>query len=241
MIDELQLFRGKDYVINDFIIIRQPTLDEICDYGEKKYYSMVSAICATPSEYKVQLHDLGVDYEDVSEFEFFAMLSNSLTPKDTAILFGDLDFSAFNMMHNVDTDENILCDLSNNIVIDNAIYMMITNYLRTIHGFKKRVDKAGNAHTKKYLIERERRRQARLKNKPFKSMLVPLISAMTNCEQFKYNHDTVWDLHIYTFNDCVKRISKIKNYNYIMQGYYAGNVDLSKVSSDSLNWLGDLS
>ena len=49
-VDELQLYFGDDYVINDFIKITQPTIGEIVKYGEAKYFSMVYTFCAIPSD-----------------------------------------------------------------------------------------------------------------------------------------------------------------------------------------------
>lgn len=72
-------------------------------------------------------------------------------------------------------------------------------------------------------------------------MLVPLVSAMVNCEQFKYDHNTVWNLPIYVFMDSVKRIQKLKNYNQLMQGVYAGTIDSKTLSQDSFDWMGSLS
>ena len=240
--DELQLFRGKDYKLNDKITIHHPTLNEICDYGEQKYYSMVSNLCATPSDFKVQLLDnFGIDYEEVSDFEMFSMISRSLTVEDTSIILGELDFKFFILAENTQTNELVLYDKQNDIVIDKAIYLLMVEYLRSIHGFERRVDKAGNEHTKKYLINRERRQLQRQKNKKYTSMLVPLVSAMVNCEQFKYNHSTVWNLPVYVFMDSVKRIQKLKNYNQLMQGLYAGTIDSKTLSEDSLNWMGSLS
>lgn len=242
MIDELQLFRGKDYIVNEHITIHHPTLNEICDYGEQKYYSMVSTLCATPSDYKVFLFDnLGVDYEKITEFEFFCTLCKGLSINETSILFGDLDFGCFDLAQNNQNGQIILYDNIHHIVIDEALYKIITEYLRCIHNFEKRVDIAGNAHTKKYLIDKERRQQQRRKKEKYKSMLIPLVSAMVNCEQFKYNHNTVWELPIYVFMDSVKRIQKLKNYNQLMQGVYAGTIDLKTLSQDSFNWMGSLS
>lgn len=242
MIDELQLFRGHDYVINEFITIHHPTLNEICDYGEKKYYSMVSNLCATPSDYKVFLFDnYGIYYEDISEFEFFCTLSRGFLVDETSILFGDLDFSCFDLAKNTQNGQMVLYDSIHNIIIDEALYKIITDYLRHIHNFEKRNDIAGNDHTKKYLIEKERRQQKRKKNEKYRSMLVPLVSAMVNCEQFKYDHNTVWNLPIYVFMDSVKRIQKLKNYNQLMQGVYAGTIDSKTLSQDSFDWMGSLS
>ena len=158
MIDELQLFYRKDYVVNDLISIHHPTLDEICTYGEQKYFAMVSGLCATPSDYKVFLFDnLGIDYEEISEFDLFCSLCGRFTKKETSILFGELDFSCFKLVLNQQNEQMILYDDKHNIVIDESLYRIITDYLRRIHNFEKRNDIAGNAHTKKYLIDKERR------------------------------------------------------------------------------------
>lgn len=238
MIDELQLYRGQDYVINRHITVHHPTLSEICTYGEQKYYSMVSKLCATPSDYKVQLFDqFGIDYEEIEEFEFFQMICLGSANSETNIILGTLNLPSFKTVQN-QNGEYILYDAVTKTIIDRSIYMLLSSYLRRIHHFEKNSSKAGNEHTKNYLLEKERRQLERRKQEHYHSMLIPLISAMTNCEQFKYNYHTVWDLPIYAFMDCVKRIQKLKNYNYMMQGVYAGNVEFKTLSQESLNWMG---
>lgn len=239
-LDELLLFRGKDYVINDKISIHHPTLNEIADYGEQEYYGLVSRLTCVPSDYKVQLFDMGVDYEEISEFDMFALMCNGLEVDETYILFGDLNFAGLKLMQHNNTGEMMLYNYEQDFVIDRCVYEIIVEYLRKIHGFEKNIEMAGNKYTKQILIDEARNLQEQNKNKPYKSMLIPLISALTNTADFKYSHSTVWDLPIYVFMDSVKRIQKIKNYNYLMQGAYSGNVDTKKISKDELNWLGEL-
>lgn len=242
MIDELQLFRGNDYVINQNIIIHHPNLDEICNFGEEDYYKMVSCFCSIPSDYKVMLLDnYGIDYEKISEFEFFVLINQIFLNFDTSILFGDLNFKLFKPVQNTQNGELVLYNESQDAVIDNAIYQLIVSYLRKIHGFEKKVDIGGNEHTKQYIIQKERRVLKRVKNKEFKSILIPLISAMVNSSEFKYNYENVWVLPIYIFMDSVKRIQRIKNYNYMMQGVYSGTLDSKNLLEDGSNWMGNLS
>ena len=40
-IDELQLYVGRDFQVNDYIKIHIPRVGEIVDYGEKEYYQMI--------------------------------------------------------------------------------------------------------------------------------------------------------------------------------------------------------
>lgn len=242
MIDELQLFKGQDYVINDHITIKQPTLGQICDYGERDYYSMIFMLCATPSDYKVQLLDFyNEDYEAVDEFDFFIRLCLHLKKEQTGILFGDLDFQKFQLEKSDYNGEMILVDKQSHTAIDSVIYFMIVSYLRKLHNIEKNISVGGNSHTKAYLLEKERRRMQHEKNKKYESMLMPQVSALVNCEQFKYDYKTVWDLPIYVFLDSVKRIQKIKNYNQTMQGVYSGTVDLKSISLEKLNWMGSFS
>lgn len=239
--DKLQLFRGKDYKVNDYITIHHPTLEEICEFGEAKYFNVLSCFVATPSNFKVQLDDMGVDYTKISEYELFLMFCGGLTPDSTSIFFGDeLDFSSFRLYKNKETGEPILYHMAYDYVIDKVIATIISSYLRTIHFIERKVDIPGNANTRKYIIDSERRRQNRMRNRPYESMLVDLVSAMVNCEQFKYNHKTIWQLPVYTFYDSVRRIQKIKDCNYMMQGIYAGTVDPKKIPQDKLDWMGSI-
>ena len=57
MIESLRVFRGRDYVINDGIRIRQPNIGEIEEYGEKKYFSLIRGLTATPADRKVEIWD----------------------------------------------------------------------------------------------------------------------------------------------------------------------------------------
>lgn len=68
-----------------------------------------------------------------------------------------------------------------------------------------------------------------------------LVSAMVNSEGFKYNHKEVWNMKINAFMDSVQRISKIKDSSLILQSGYSGfGVDLKKIPSKRLDWLGEL-
>ena len=80
MNDELRLLRnaslGLEYAVNDSIKIRNPTLGEICEFGEQEYYGMATALTCNPSAYKVALHDMGIDYTTLTDFDFHAKGSN---------------------------------------------------------------------------------------------------------------------------------------------------------------------
>ena len=239
MLDELQLFRGEDFVVNDYLTIHHPSIGEISDFGEQRYYATVFMLCATPSDYKVVLwDDMHLDWEQVDEFEFFDVLRQALPADDISLLLGNFPLKDLALGINPQNGESVLySEESGKICFDRAAYIEMTTFLRQLHGLEKRCDVAGNEQSKRYLLEKERRAQGR-RRKEEGSSFVSLVSGMVNCEQFKYDYDRVWDLPIYTFLDSVKRIQKVKNYDHLMQGAYNGTVDIGKISPDTLNWLG---
>ena len=237
LFDELQLFRGKDFKVNDYISIHHPTLDEICDIGEWEYYSDVSLLTCTPSQYKVQLFDMGIDYATVSDYEFFLMMYRYLSEKVSRLLFCGTNIGDFQLGKKHENDSLVLYEPNDGLILDEMGYLLISEFLRTIHFFEKVIEKPGNEKARKYLIDRDRRKMNRNKDKPHKSVLKPLVSAMVNCEQFKYNHKSVWDMPIYAFNDSVRQIQKVKNYDSLMFGVYSGNVDTQKINQKDLTWI----
>jgi hypothetical protein len=120
-VDEIQLYFGDDYIINDQIIINQPRIGDIIACGEAAYFSMVHTLTAIPSDMKSQLWDIGIDWMEIQDFDLFCMLSQTLTPDRTGILFGDLDFSKLRPFRNKEGNV-VLADKENGILIDEEIY-----------------------------------------------------------------------------------------------------------------------
>lgn len=176
--DSLFIYFGDDYVINDHIKIHQPTIGEVADYGEAQYFSMVHSLCAIPSDMKAILWDMGIDWCELDDFSLFQMLSQTLTPDKTGILFGDLDFSKMRPFKNKQNDEIVLADKETGIIIDKLIYIRIVTYLRKLHNITPKVEKTKSKTVKKWLIEEDRKKMETSKNKPFRSYLLPLISAV---------------------------------------------------------------
>ena len=69
--DDLSIYRGKDIIITDHIKIRQPTIGEIEEYGEKEYFSLISIFIATPFDMIAQLDQQGIDFTQITDFDLF--------------------------------------------------------------------------------------------------------------------------------------------------------------------------
>ncbi|MCM1120391.1 MAG: hypothetical protein NC543_13640 [bacterium] len=242
--DELRIYRGEDFVISEHIKIHQPSLSEICEYGEREYYSMIYNLTATPQSMKSQLWDIHIDYTTITPFELFYSLLYKFYPQEkTSILFGDLDLNQFQVMRR-EEDEAVLlwqCIDHANVIIDEFTYNTIIDYLRKVHLIQKDEKIPANETTKMLLIEDAKEEYERSKNRAYHSQLKNLISSMVNCEGFKYNHSQVWNMKINAFMDSVKRISKIKNADLLLQSGYSGfGVNLKEINEKQLNWLGEL-
>ncbi len=242
--DELKIYRGQDYIVSDHIVIHQATLEEICQYGEQDYYSMVYQLTATPQSMKYQLWKMGVDYTSITPFElFYSTLCKLYPQKKTSILFGNLDLNRFQIMQHKENGSVFLYqDIENQpVIIDESTYDRMMNYICQVHMIQRDNKLPANESTKMILIEDARDEYERNKNKEYHSQLKNMISAMVNCEGFKYNHSEVWNMKINAFMDSVRRVSKIKNANLLLQSGYSGfGINLKEISNKQLDWLGEL-
>ncbi|MCI8299244.1 MAG: hypothetical protein HFI69_02655 [Lachnospiraceae bacterium] len=240
--DELQIYRGKDYDLAPGITIHQPTLDEICDYGERAYWSMIYTLTSTSADLKFQLYDMGMDYTKISDFTLFSnLLAPSCCQSETSIITGELDLTKYELAKNEGSEEIVMYDFENDLVITEQLYLKFADILRRMHGLKRNSQLPANEATRQILIEDAREEYERQKETPYVSQLKNLVSALINCPGFKYDHTRVWDMKINAFLDSVKRISKITNATLLLQSGYSGfGINLKEIPEKQLNWLGEL-
>ncbi len=240
MLDQLKAYRKIEYPINSKITVRQPTLDEVCEYGEREYLGLVHTLCATPSDRKVDIWDsLHVYWDTVDEYELFISLFRALKGIDISIVLPGIVVDDFVPMIHTQTKQIVLRN-SDGVVIDRAIHSILTDYLRSVHKLTKNVDFGCNDYTKDIMIEDDRDEREMLGRKEYRSNLLPLISTMTNDEGFKYRYDDIWGLPIGVFMDAVVRVSHRRNYDQLMTGIYTGNIDVKKINKKELNLFGEL-
>ena len=71
-VDDLKIYRGSDIRITNKIIVTQPTIDQIIEFGEKRYFSAVHTLTGVGADFKWQLWDyFGIDYTQIDDFELF--------------------------------------------------------------------------------------------------------------------------------------------------------------------------
>lgn len=225
--------------ITSKISVRIPTVGEIL-MDEQRYYSIISSLTATPYQYMVQLDDMGVDYTQITDYELFMMLFPMFAKQDLSIIFGDLNMSDYSVYFDNTNATNIIYSPTNGMdcKIDEFVYMQLSDTLRKINNLEKIKAKPGNEEAKRYLLEKERKRQRRNAGKPYEPYLEKLVIALVNRPEFKYNYEETMDLSIYKFNQSFKQIQTSITFDKTMIGVYAGTVDTSKMKDkSSLSWI----
>ena len=233
-VDELGLYFGDPYKVNDYITITLPKIGDVVKYGERQYYAMIQTITAIPSEMKSQLWDMGIDWTQITDFQLFMMLAPTLSKDKTSILFGDLNLQTLRPFENPQNETVYLGDPETGVIIDELAYGKISSYLCSAHNLTKKVEKAANEYTKKFMIDEDRQKIAYNSQQPYKSFLRPIISAV-KC-RMGYTLDYVKNMGLYEFMDDLSRLQIIVHSDALLQGSYSGMVDTKKIPKKEFDW-----
>lgn len=236
------LLNKKSVQITDQITIRIPTVGEVLK-NESNYFSLVSIMTSTPFQYMVQLDDIGIDYTKITDYQMFRLLFPIYAQNDTSIIFGDLCLSDLQEYYDESTNLTVLYGLESDVKIDEFVYSNMAKLMRQINSIKYERKKPKGEHTKKYLLEKERRHlknleRMRKKKEYEQSDFELMVIALVNNHNFKYDYESVMNLSIYNFYQSLRQIQHQIDFNNIMRGIYAGTVDSSKLTDRSvLSWI----
>lgn len=229
-------------MVNDYITIHNPTVEEVEKYGEEKYVNLLHAFVRRPYDIAVELDDKGVDYQTLTDWDLF-LDTIYLLPKDyTSILFGDLDFSNFRPYTDVEKGINILIDITNpQRVIDEVIFKHMTFYLRYVNYIDEKIEyDMGNEIGKKFLLKRMRRKQKKMlddyKSGKIKkhSTLAGMIRYCVNNPGFKYDYDGVMNLKITQLYESYHMLTYNNDRDHVINGIYNATIDVSKMKDKSI-------
>ncbi len=206
------------------------------DFGEDSYFRMAQAFSSVPYDAQLWLDDMGIDYQEISEFELFYLILCGYRGKDLSLLFGPLDLS--HMEYGRKTDGSyVIFDSSQELEIDEMLQREISDGIRIIHGWKRTEKTAGNQESKKYTLEKLRKQQKRSQKKKGGKYLEDLVVAMVNHHDFKYDYASVRKLNIYCFNRSVSQIQHNRNAGLLLQAVYNGKIDSSKIDEKSMGFI----
>ncbi len=237
-ISDLFCWSGEPLVINDKITVHQPTVREIISCDEATYFNTVSTLCSTSSNMKYPLFKMGLDWEQVNDWQMAIMLWPSFSQEKTQLIFGDLDLSKLKPFDNPKTGGIVLRNPETEVIIDEAIYLHIVEYLRKVHGFTRAHDKASSKFAHEMAIEMDKEEIEKNKNKEYKSFLFPLISSLKGRQG--YTKQYILDMQIFEIMEEINRLQIIVSTDALLIGMNSGMVDTSKIPKENFNWMREI-
>lgn len=172
------------------------------------------------------------------------------TKKVFSLILGDSNIAYFrfieeNVEKTADIPDNTLIppkgffyNDKDKTIINEKIYVKMAETIRKINLYEYKKGRPANKSAKKYLFEKEKRKQKRQKNRQFPVYFENLVVAMVNNQGFKYDYEEVNELSLYKFNRSFQQISHNIKFSNTMRGIYAGTVDSSKLTDKSvLSWV----
>lgn len=244
--DPLKMYFREDYFVKGIRIV-QPTIGNILDIGESKFYSGLSPFLYNSTSIRVMLWDLPqrIDWCNVKDIEVFGILKNMTNTDNSAIrlLFPDYRIEHMQLMQLNEKNSNecqlFLYDEENDFVLNESEYMEIAEYIRTLLNIHPKIEKAKGKTTKQWMIDEDRMNMAQRDEKNT-STLLPLISACINHPGFKYKLQELRDVGIYEFMDSVQRLQIYESTIALLGGSYSGFADMSKVPKEQFNFMREL-
>lgn len=254
----LQLYFGDPYQVSDKILVYQPTIGGILEYdkkfGESEFWSMLNVFIGNTTSYRLLLWDMGIDWNEISDFQLFSLLIKTLKVENTEILFGDLDLSSFDaymkQIPNEDESNNkeesepkqemILWNPELDIEINKDIYKNIALYIRTMFNIFPKVEKAKGKTTKKWIIEEDRMNLANAKKEDTTSTFLPLIESCCCHPGFKYKKNELREVGIYEFMRNVQRLQVYESTTALLKGMYSGFIDTKGIDKEEFDFMRDI-
>lgn len=240
-IENLSLISRKTYKYNDNIIINIPTLRQVRgenDSEESMFWSDINLFVQTPSDMISELDSMGIDFEQVSDYELFILLFFMRKKTDNthdSILFKNLSLWDLEI---TDIDgKTVFVDGSGTTIIDETVYNDIAQIISTFTGHKRTPKKKfGNAFAKKKRIEQDYRQKEKARNSKKKqsNFLDSIILRLVCNANFPYNFETILDVTIYDLIYSLKQIDKDIEVTDLMQSRLVGN-DLTKIPREQLS------
>ena len=232
--DKLQLYFAMPYVVDvegaeGTITIKQPTVRDLVEKGEEKFFSNLNIFVANTTTYRLALYTTIDDW--------FSQL-----------LFGEgFSFAKFQIYEKTISEEEtyiVLYSEELNIEINEAVYKQINGYLQYIFKFFPEEKTTKDKILKKWFINKDKKDleilHKKVKDKEKETSIVSLISSCVNHAGFKYNSKQILDIGICEFYDSIQRLQVYESTTAVMKGMFSGFVDTSKIKPDEYNFMKEI-
>lgn len=247
-----KFMRRKPIKIVDGIYFHHHSMDEIEEkVGYNNYNKIVTCATKEPYEFEYHLEDCGINYEDVTYFHLFVMLSCN----ESKIKFEDVEYTetemtikVMNLMFDGEFEIRQLVDEKeekypiNNIVFYNNktggyigrdnmhLLKAMFSKMYYIKPQKRRI--AANEYAKE-LIKRD---MSRMSADGIDNDIYSIIASLIWSPNCKETNDSIWSLTPYDIYTGYLTVEKLLNYSQTMMGYFTGNISAKDINFNKIHW-----
>lgn len=245
----LRMYFGEDYVINEKIKIHQPSIQDFIDSeNESDIYGVITPFVSNTTAYRLQLWDMGIDWNKISNLELFSILIKSIDFNYSKLIFGDIDFSTFNLYQKQVNEETTLTLYSQefDLEINEDTRNKMCKYIQFMfNSFPPEEEFTSSKTLKQDLINKDRQKLIQKKkeiseNKNQQSLL-SMISFYLNHPGCKYKKNELREVGYFEFMYNIQRLQIYESTRALINGSYCGMCDLSKVNKNEFNFMRDVS
>lgn len=243
--DPLYVYFGDDYIINDKIKIHQPRIEDFIKNKENNIYDVITPFITNTTGCRVKLWDNGIDWNKISNFELFAVMIKNINYKYSQIIFGDIDFSKFQLIEKSKNNSSELT-LYNPVIdleIDEDTRQKMCKYIQyAFCAFPPEEEFTSNKTLKQELINNDKQKiitQRKSNNGTNGNNLLSMISFCLNHPGFKYKKTELREVCIAEFMDSVQRLQIYESTRALYNGMYSGFVDTSKINKKEFDFMRD--
>lgn len=241
----LRVYFGDDYVVNDRITIHQPSIQDFIDSdNESDIYHVIAPFTANTTGYRVQLWDIGIDWNKISNLELFSILIKTIDFKYSQLIFGDINFSTFNLYEKQNGDEKVLTLYSPemDLEIDEVTMNKMCKYIQFMFSSYPPEEEFTSSKTlKQELINNDKQKLLlRKKEGDGGQSLLSMIAFYLNHPGCKYKKNELREVGYFEFMYNIQRLQIYESTRAIYGGLYSGMCDLSKVDPKEFNFMRDV-
>jgi hypothetical protein len=242
------LLYGDIYPLNNNIAIKNPSIQDIIDFGESKYYALINLFLMYPNDFILELYrmcneDFDASYElykTLNQYDlFFLAYSNNLEYNNKLMSFFFGENIQFQPSRYKETNAKILWDDNKDVVLDLTSFIIMSKYIMAINNLqedKRNENVMGKMFYKSELDTKKdneagdivQREKDKLSGKR-DNRIQKLITKITIASSFK--REDLLKMKVYEFHQTVKEIIGFVYWGFRMNGLYSGNVDISKMKS----------
>ena len=244
----LKMYFGDDYKINEKIIIHQPSIQDFIDSEDQNaIYDTIMPFTSNTTGHRLQLWEMGIDWNKISNYELFSVLIKKMDYKYSKILFGDIDFSTFQLFE-TEKDGNIEAVLYSDeldMIMDQKTVDKMCSYIQYMFSmFPPEEEFTSSKILKQDLINKDRQKKAQrlkeLKENGESQGLLTMISFYLNHPGCKYKKNELREIGYFEFMYNIQRLQIYESTHALFNGMYSGMCDLSKIDKNEFNFMRDV-